>query len=283
MCGWEDIIAALSNKKREEELVFLKQQKYLDAVCVFLWASLPVLVPFATFTTTVLMGESLNAVQVFTTIALLNMLIFPMNALPWIVNGVMESRVSLKRIGRLLSAVDQDPQESGSTEIRRYLHLNTTRSEWSQDLYSGSVLNPSWTATLLPAHYCAAHARDVGHEGFVLGPLGADAFAVRPGQFVGVAGRVGSGKSSLLQAILKEMVPMTSVPLRKNQFENDGLVFSYCPQLPVIHSGTVFSNIVFGSTYNKSRYLEVIEGCGLKEDVRCLSTAIRRVRACVCV
>jgi ATP-binding cassette subfamily C (CFTR/MRP) protein 10 len=54
---------------------------------VFLWASLPILVPFFTFLTTILLGEELTASEVFTTIALLNMLIFPMNAFPWVING----------------------------------------------------------------------------------------------------------------------------------------------------------------------------------------------------
>lgn len=40
--------------------------------------------------------------QVFTTIALLNMLIAPLNAFPWVLNGLIEAWVSLKRIQRLL-------------------------------------------------------------------------------------------------------------------------------------------------------------------------------------
>jgi ABC-type multidrug transport system fused ATPase/permease subunit len=40
--------------------------------------------------------------QVFTSIALLNMLIGPLNAFPWVLNGLTEAWVSLKRIQRLL-------------------------------------------------------------------------------------------------------------------------------------------------------------------------------------
>ena len=57
-------------------------------MCVFLWASMPVLVPFVTFSCAVLLSDrSLSAADVITTIALLNMLIFPMNAFPWVVSG----------------------------------------------------------------------------------------------------------------------------------------------------------------------------------------------------
>ena len=57
---------------------------------MFLWASMPILVPFFTFVTTIYIGEHLTTSEVFTTIALLNMLIFPMNAFPWVVNGMYE-------------------------------------------------------------------------------------------------------------------------------------------------------------------------------------------------
>lgn len=82
--GWEEPVLLRSMRQRELELKYLSRRKYFDALCVFLWASMPLLVPFATFVTTVtLVKESLSVAQVFTTISLLNMLIFPMNAFPW--------------------------------------------------------------------------------------------------------------------------------------------------------------------------------------------------------
>jgi ATP-binding cassette subfamily C (CFTR/MRP) protein 10 len=84
--GWEDAVLSRSMQQRGEEMRHLSTRKYLDAFCVFLWASMPLLVPFATFVTTVtIVQESLSVSQVFTTISLLNMLIFPMNAFPWYV------------------------------------------------------------------------------------------------------------------------------------------------------------------------------------------------------
>ena len=40
--------------------------------------------------------------QVFTSIALFNMLIFPLNVFPWVINGLIEAWVSLKRVNRFL-------------------------------------------------------------------------------------------------------------------------------------------------------------------------------------
>ena len=47
-------------------------------------------------------GNTLDPARVFTAVALFNMLIMPLNAFPWVINGLVEAWVSLKRIERLM-------------------------------------------------------------------------------------------------------------------------------------------------------------------------------------
>lgn len=49
--------------------------------------------------------------QVFTSVALFNMLISPLNAFPWVLNGLMEAWVSVKRIQAFLSLDNLDLSE----------------------------------------------------------------------------------------------------------------------------------------------------------------------------
>ena len=51
MLGLDRFIRTSTAALRGRELRFLARRKYLDAVCVLLWAILPVLVPLTTFTT----------------------------------------------------------------------------------------------------------------------------------------------------------------------------------------------------------------------------------------
>lgn len=46
--------------------------------------------------------------QVFTSVALFNMLISPLNAFPWVLNGLMEAWVSVKRIQAFLALDNLD-------------------------------------------------------------------------------------------------------------------------------------------------------------------------------
>lgn len=87
---------------RTQELKYLKGRKYLDALCVYFWATTPVVICILTFATYALLGNKLTAATVFTAVALLNMLIAPLNAFPWVLNGMVESWVSIKRIQKLL-------------------------------------------------------------------------------------------------------------------------------------------------------------------------------------
>lgn len=84
---------------------------------------------------------------------------------------------------------------------------------------------------------------------------------VTPGKLVAVIGPVGSGKSSLLHAILKEL------PLLSGTVEVSGII-SYASQEPWLFSGTVRQNILFGRPMNKERYKTVIHKCALAKDFK---------------
>ena len=85
----------------------------MDGICVFLWASMPVLVPFACFITCDLIDVNLSPQKLFTALALLGMLVYPMNALPWVVNGFIEGRVSAGRIGRVMASTSGGGGDDG--------------------------------------------------------------------------------------------------------------------------------------------------------------------------
>ena len=52
--------------------------------------------------------EMLLPLQVFTTLALVGMLILPLNSFPWVLNGTLEAKVSLDRIQHFLTLSNLD-------------------------------------------------------------------------------------------------------------------------------------------------------------------------------
>uniref|UniRef100_H2ZZE6 ATP-binding cassette sub-family C member 10 n=1 Tax=Latimeria chalumnae TaxID=7897 RepID=H2ZZE6_LATCH len=237
---WEKHFAAKIAGYRRRELDRLKVIKYLDAVCVYLWAALPVVISILTFITYVLLGHQLTAAKVFTALALVGMLILPLNSFPWVLNGTLEAKVSLDRIQRFLELSDQDLSSYYSTagvkDAQSALELHHATFSW---------LAPSTSDNMeLPPHN----------------------LHVRKGMLVGVVGKVGCGKSSLIAAITGELSRRDGVVYISTQEQGFGLA----TQEPWIQHASVRENILFGKELNTRFYHDVIEACALTDDLSIL-------------
>lgn len=62
--AWERHFKKQIDDLRQDELSSLKGIKYLDAMCVYFWATTPVLISLLTFTTYALIGNDLTAAKV---------------------------------------------------------------------------------------------------------------------------------------------------------------------------------------------------------------------------
>ena len=61
--------------------------------------------------------------QVFTSLSLFLMLIGPLNAFPWVINGLVESWVSLKRVEKFVNLKDTDPNNYYSSSKGKFLFV----------------------------------------------------------------------------------------------------------------------------------------------------------------
>ncbi|CAN8006437.1 unnamed protein product, partial [Ixodes pacificus] len=83
---------------------------------------------------------------------------------------------------------------------------------------------------------------------------------IAPGSLVGLAGFVGSGKSSLLAAILGDMHCVEGTITTSGRT-------SYVPQVACVYNMTVRDNILFGEKFDPVRYGRVLEACELLNDI----------------
>uniref|UniRef100_A0A8D2LBI3 ABC-type glutathione-S-conjugate transporter n=1 Tax=Varanus komodoensis TaxID=61221 RepID=A0A8D2LBI3_VARKO len=83
------------------------------------------------------------------------------------------------------------------------------------------------------------------------------------GHLLAVVGPVGSGKSSLVSAMLGEMENI------KGHINIQGSV-AYMPQQAWIQNATLKDNILFGSSFDEARYQQVLEACALLPDLQLL-------------
>ncbi|NWV84549.1 MRP7 protein, partial [Dasyornis broadbenti] len=246
--AWEKYFSARINACRAKELEKSRAVSYLDAVCVYMWAALPVVVSIAIFVTYVLLGHQLTATKVFTALALVEMLILPLNGFPWVLNAILEAKVSLDRIQQFLELVDQNLEAyyalDSPSDAATAMEMRCADFSWVP-LEEESSRQPPSTGTL---------------------QLHIENLSVRKGMLLGVVGKVGSGKSSLLAAITGELIKQGGRVYVCDLEQGFGLA----TQEPWIQFTTVRENILFGREYDARLYEEVLEACALSEDLNIL-------------
>uniref|UniRef100_A0A9L0TIK6 Multidrug resistance-associated protein 1 n=1 Tax=Equus caballus TaxID=9796 RepID=A0A9L0TIK6_HORSE len=192
---------------RQEELKVLKKSAYLGAVGTFTWVCTPFLVALSTFAVYVTIDENniLDAQKAFVSLALFNILRFPLNILPMVISSIVQASVSLKRLRIFLSHEELEPD---SIERR-----------------PGKDGGGANSITVKNATFTWARGEPPTLSGIT--------FSVPEGSLVAVVGQVGCGKSSLLSALLAEMEKVEGhVAIKTRLLVTHGI--SYLPQVDVI-------------------------------------------------
>ncbi|XP_054698314.1 multidrug resistance-associated protein 1 isoform X7 [Grus americana] len=235
--AWELAFREKVLEIRQKELKVLKKSAYLAAMATFTWVCAPFLVALSTFAVYVTIDKNniLDAQKAFVSLALFNILRFPLNMLPMVISSIVEASVSLKRLRVFLSHEELDPDSIIRGPI--------AEAEGSIVVKNATF---SWSKNDPPL-------------------LNSINFTVPEGSLVAVVGQVGCGKSSLLSALLGEMDKKDGYVVVKGSV-------AYVPQQAWVQNATLEDNIIFGKEMNESRYKRVIEACALLPDIEILPT-----------
>ena len=96
---------------------------------------------------------------------------------------------------------------------------------------------------------------------------------IKSGSLTCVIGEVGSGKSSLVSAILGEMEALdeSKVYIPRGKLGSGVVNFTaFCSQTPWVVNATLRDNIVFGRPFDRMRYDKVLDACALRADIAIL-------------
>ena len=258
--SWEAHFRSLIQAIRSEELRRLWYYMLLQQVVSVLFMGLPTLVSLTGFGVYIALGNQLTAATAFTALSLFNILRFPLTMLPNVINNVVEASVSIRRIREFL--LTEEKQVGSCIRLHRPGGPFTPEEQELvskiPEKYRHYVLGiHEGNYTWLNPQLSESNKDDVSGDLYDIN------FYAKQGSLVTITGTVGSGKSSLLLALLGEM------------HKNHGTAWiygsvAYVSQSAFILNATVKDNVLFGKPYVESQYLHAVKVCQLESDLEIL-------------
>nr|XP_018899809.1 PREDICTED: probable multidrug resistance-associated protein lethal(2)03659 [Bemisia tabaci] len=274
MYTWEKPFAKLVAFARKREIKMIKGSAYIRAVLLsFIVFHTRIALFYAIFSY-VMFGNTITAQKVFVLTSYFNILRQTMTVFfPQGIGQVAEALVSIRRLQNFLlyeemdikhlpsskangSAVDETDNNALKNSDKNEIITDKTRSNQINDLKNGA-------ATVLA---------DVNENSIVIKGAKAKWFEhstdyslnninlkIKKGKLLAIVGPVGSGKTSLLHAILREL------PLLEGSIVTNGII-SYASQEPWLFAGSVRQNILFGLPMERDWYKKVVKTCALQTD-----------------
>jgi len=170
-----------------------------------------------------------------------NMLTWPVTAIGWIASVIQQAEASQKRINEFLNEI---PEVEDALSLRQ--NENST----------GQISSP------IEGNIAFEHVT-FGYAGKGVNALENVSFTLEKGQKMAVIGRTGSGKSTLIELLLRNFDPQSGkvlidgVDLKEQSLAKVRRNIGYVPQEVFLFSDTVADNIAFGLEEPPSR--DVIE------------------------
>jgi ABC-type multidrug transport system fused ATPase/permease subunit len=263
--AWEQRFQDIIDEKRRAELKSLRNRYILWSFAATVWYGTPILITFTSFFLyTVVEKKKLTPSVAFPALSMFSLLRVPLDQLADMVAHVQESKVSLDRVDTYLREDETD----------KYNILSRSTAPGTPPKIALENATLTW----------GTPKKDSGGEA----PDSAEAFRLinmdvsfHIGKLNIIAGPTGSGKTSLLMALLGEMkllegrVYLPGGTANRAELPVDpqtGLIESvaYCAQEAWLVNATVKENIVFCSPFDERRYNAVIKACALERDLSIL-------------
>jgi ABC-type multidrug transport system fused ATPase/permease subunit len=243
--NWEAKLGERVSASREEELSFVRKFLNLQMILIFLnWGSRGYMM-MAIVDALSATGSYLTPAEIFAGLSVISVLNSGIRMIPDIISNFMQMLVSMKRI--------QD-------------YLQVDEVEDNNDRTRG-LQNPTISIGMKDCSFTWAKPHAPGSTGELLETqktLKNLNFKIKKGELVAIVGKVGAGKSSLLESIIGSM-NFLRLNERAYTFINGSVAYSN--QVPWIQNATIRDNILFGNPLDEPRYNDILHHCRLSPDL----------------
>ncbi|KAJ7164009.1 ABC protein [Mycena crocata] len=240
---------------RSNEVRGIRKIQHSQSANIALAFSLPVLASTLAFVTYTRVTPGFDVAIIFSSFSLFQLLRQPMMFLPRALSNIADGRNALNRLSRAFHAeVLTDVPFKIDPAQEFALQATDVSFEWE-----------SVSKNTAPESKSEEKLRDTDEDSQDDQPFRVQNIDMRipRGTLAGVVGRVGSGKSSLMQGLIGEMKKIGG------EYSFGGKV-AYCPQTAWIQNASLRDNVLFGQPFDSDRYWGTMETACLLPDLQLL-------------
>ncbi len=248
--------------KRRVELKRMRSRFVWWSINMTVFYSLPFIVTILTFFFYVIVwGNRLGTLTAFPALVLFSVLRIPLDRMADSISFLLQAHVSVLRVDKFLK----------ERETGKYSQLAPNKI--SRIGFENATF--IWPTSDIPSSPASVNANTPPALSFQLQNLEVE---FRENALNVICGPSGSGKSSILLALLGEMeilsghvsLPHNSQSGSQNNWEHLSSISAYCAQEPWIFNQSIRENILFGVPFNADHYNSVLSAVSLHEDLASL-------------
>ena len=254
--SWEDEFIKRIDIKRNEEMRMLSKLYNLEVTVGVLNKNLNLILMTLTLTVFVASKDEIEISSLFTSFQLINTITIPLMIIPLFLAQLVGNLVSIKRLQSFLLSEDY-------SNNRNNLIPKDDLIIKFEDATFGVKNNKEYNNNNnIKINLSNNSQKNIE----IIKLLENISFSIKKGEFIGIIGSTGSGKTCLLNAIMNnyQLISSASNP------EINGEI-SFCPSQPWIMTESIKNNIIFFSGNEEKKYKEIISLCCLKNDFEKLS------------
>ena len=257
--GWEDEFRENIDNKRNDELINIKNILYLTAFRTFVNSNLSLLTSLASIGGYTYYYGAMEVKTLFSSTKLVKEVAVPLVDIPQFITDLNSLMISLRRIQNFLVVKDIEI----SKKIER--NINLIKNDSNNDDSIGNHIAIDFRNCDFGIKGEEKIAKDEYKKVADKVLLKEIDLSINKGDLVSIIGETGSGKTCLINSILKNLEL-----LNENNPEKKYYIFSnkisYACQDPWIMNGTIRDNIIFYDKFDKERYNKVVNACQLDKD-----------------
>lgn len=265
--AWEEAYLSKIDRLRAEECKGIRTFRLVQNASVITGRISPVVSAMVSIVSFGLLGNELQAGDVFATIAIFQSMRMAVITLPMAFISIATIRTSVRRLQQFLMLKGQSPRhltapvtEGGSPRAAPAVEFRNATLSWAcrRTGSDGNFTAPvQENKPLLSSHAPPKLAGGLRHL----------SFTVNSKSLTAVVGPVGSGKTTLLMGLIGELHPSAG---RISTHPS----MAYVPQHPFVFSGTVQENVLFGRPYDAQRLEACLQQSDFSQDLSQLASGL---------